>query len=97
MQLQAEPVKSVLRVGPTLAAHEAERAVNLVQSVSPFSHLVVDLTRVRECQDAAFVRLIGALKQLADVSIDLQGVTSHQRQLLKTPRQRDECAHRDAP
>ncbi len=83
MQLQAEHANSVLKLGTTLAAPEAKRAVDMVRCVSPFSHLTVDFTRVHECQDAAFVQLIRALKQLVDVVVDLQGTTQHQKHLLK--------------
>lgn len=83
MQLRAEQVTSVLTLGSSLATPDAERAVKMVRSVAPFSRLIVDFTRVRECHDAPFLHLINALKGLADVAVDLHGITQHHERLLK--------------
>lgn len=85
MRLDAEDGNKVLRLEGVLGAQEADRAAEMVQSVAPFSLAIVDFTAVHDCQDAPFLRLIRALKQLVDITVELRGMTHRQARLLRCP------------
>ncbi len=55
----------------------------LLDTLAPFSQLVLDFTTVRECDDAAFPRLVTAIQRLRGVAVVLRGLTRYEARLLK--------------
>ena len=83
MQIEAQDGTIVLKkLGRTFAARDAERAAELLRSFMPFSQLVLDFTKVRECDDGPFLSLMQTLQSLVGVRVVLRGLTRHQARLL---------------
>lgn len=84
MHIEARDGTVVLkRLGRTFAARDAQRAAELLRSLTPCTRLVLDFTAVYDCQDAAFLSLMRALQPLAGVTVALRGLTRHQARLLE--------------
>jgi hypothetical protein len=83
MHIEAEHGTILLKLGRRFTAPEAERVGQAVESLAPFSQLIVDFTEVREFHDAAFFSLSKALRALARVKVVLRGLTRHQARLLR--------------
>lgn len=84
MQMEAEDGTVILKkIGTTLTLDDAHLMSKLLDTLAPFSQLVLDFTTVRECDDAAFLRLATAIQHLAGVAVVLRGLTRHEARLLK--------------
>ncbi len=83
MQVQAQEGTVLVKLGRRFAPPDGERLRQTVESLAPFSRLIVDFTGVRELHDAAFLSLSRAVLPLADVEVILRGLTLHQSRLLE--------------
>jgi hypothetical protein len=84
MHVEAQDGTVILKkLGKTFAVRDAERMGELLQTLAPFSQLVLDFTRVHECQDAAFLVLLKTLQPLVGVAVVLRGLTRHEARLLR--------------
>ncbi len=84
MQIEAENGTLILKkVGSAFTVGDAERMAEMLESLAPFSDLVLDFTGVRECHDAAFLALVKMLQRLVDVAVVVRGLTHHEARLLK--------------
>lgn len=83
MHMAAQDGRLLLKLGRTFAARDAERMSEILESLAPFSELVVDFTDVHEFHDAAFPALFKAMEPLAGIRVTLRGLTEHQARLLK--------------
>lgn len=83
MHIEAEQGTVLIKVGRRFGPPDAEHLAGVVESLAPFSQLIVDFTDVREFHDAAFLSLARALRALAEVPVVLRGLTIHQSRLLK--------------
>jgi hypothetical protein len=84
MHVEAHDGTVVLKkVSDTFGMRDAQRISELLQTLTPFSRLVLDFTAVRELDDAALLPLVGTLQPLAGVAIVLRGLTRHAARLLK--------------
>jgi hypothetical protein len=83
MYIEAGQGTVLMKLGRRFGTPDAERLAQAVESLVPFSQLIVDFTDVRESHDAAFFSLAGVLRALAEVSVVLRGLTIHQSRLLK--------------
>lgn len=83
MHVEAQNGTVILRqLGRTFAERDAERMAEMLQSLAPFSQLVLDFSGVRECKAAAFLPLVKVLQQLVGVAVVLRGLTRHEARLL---------------
>jgi hypothetical protein len=84
MHIEANNETVILkRLGTTFAERDAQRAAEMLQSFTPFSKLILDFTKVRECHDVAFLSLMKTLQPLVGVAVVLRGLTRHEARLLK--------------
>ncbi len=84
MHIEAQNGTVLLRkLGRTFLQRDAERMAELLQTFTPFSQLVLDFTRVRECHDAALLSLVKMLQPLVGVTVVLRGLTRHETRLLQ--------------
>jgi hypothetical protein len=83
MQIEEEDGTVLLKLGTRFTTPDAERLGQAVESLAPFSQLILDFSEVREFHDAAFLSLSKALRALAKVKVVLRGLTLHQSRVLK--------------
>jgi hypothetical protein len=83
MHIEAEQGTVLIKLGRRFASPDAERLGQTLESLAPFSQLIMDFTDVREFPDASFFSLLKALPALADVTVVLRGLTLHQSRLMK--------------
>jgi hypothetical protein len=82
MHVAAQEGRVLLKLGRTFVASDAERAIQVLKSLAPFSELTVDFTDVHEFHDAAFPALFEAMELLTKVRVALRGLTERQSRLL---------------
>ncbi len=83
MHIEAEHGTVLAKLGRRFTGKDADRLCQSLQSLAPFTELVVDFTEVRELHDAAFLSLSKALAALVQVKVVLRGLTLHQVRVLK--------------
>lgn len=84
MQIDAKRGTVILKkIGSTLTVRDAERMAEMLETLAPFSQLVLDFTAVHECHLAAFLRLVRILEPLVGVAVALRGLPRHEARLLK--------------
>ncbi len=84
MQIEAENATVTLRkIGSTLTVRDAERMAEMLETLAPFSQLVLDFTSVNKCHLAAFLGLVRLLEPLVGVAVALRGLPRHEARLLK--------------
>jgi anti-anti-sigma regulatory factor len=81
MQIDAVCDELRVQVGSTFGAPEATRVQEALAALGPFSHLTIDFTAVRQCDDAALARLAHTLQSVRG-EVHLRGLTNHQWRLL---------------
>jgi hypothetical protein len=83
MQMAAQDGKLHLKLGRTFAARDTERVVEILESLAPFSEVVVDCTNVHSFHDAAFPRLFEVMERFTGVRVTFRGLTDHHLRLLR--------------
>ncbi len=83
MGLQAENEMVVFRIGARFNGADADQLRHALESLAPFSHLVLDFTGVREFHDSASFSLANALRAFGNVQVTLRGLTHHQFRLMR--------------
>jgi hypothetical protein len=68
--------------GPAFLPADADRTCELLAQLEPGASVAIDLRNVRDCPDAAFCRLVLALRD-AQAKIALRGISQHQERLLR--------------
>ncbi len=83
MHVTAQDGKLHLKLGKTFAARDAERMVEILEPLAPFSELVVDFTNVHSVHDAAFPSLFHVMQHFAGARVAFRGLTEHHLRLLR--------------
>jgi len=85
MRVDAEDGTVEVKLEEDFADVDAERIVEILESVAPFSELIVDFTDAYEFPDRSFPSFIQAIKRTAGTGpcVSFRGLTTHQSRLLK--------------
>lgn len=83
MHVEIKQGALVLRLGNAFTACDAERVVETMCAFAPLSRVTLDFAKVRRFEDAAFFPIAKALGVLAEVEVELRGLTLHHLRLLR--------------
>jgi len=84
MHVEAQDGTVILKVlGGSFASRDAERMAELLGSLAPFSQLVLDFSKVRQCDNAALLPLVEMLRRFRNAAVVLRGLTLHEARLLR--------------
>jgi hypothetical protein len=72
-----------VRFGRRFALEDAQRLGETIESCGRMSRLDLDFSDVLDFEDAAVVPLAMTLGSLPDVNLRMQGLTMHQRRMLR--------------